>query len=235
LEYEKLIKDYESLKIKNENQSPEKTENDYNINQSPVSKSMAVQDTKEEDKTEKKDDSQNVNNINNIINDVNSNINDIVNKINSNTVTNDSKNDPYSNMSKNTSKEASVTFNLGNDDSEKKEKKKIDEEKKNLRLSKAMQRIKKSQAQNNDSSPPIKTSKSTKVANLAKQLENNMQRRADTLTEFDINNNNKSELIYDNGENNSNIGNDNMVNVLQNQQLTKSIKKKKTAKKFIDD
>ena len=77
-----------------------------------------------------------------------------------------------------------------------------------------MQRIKKSQAQNNDSSPPIKTSKSTKVANLAKQLENNMQRRADTLTEFDINNNNKSELIYDNGESNSNIGNDNMVNVL---------------------
>ena len=107
--------------------------------------------------------------------------------------------------------------------------------KKNLRISKAMQRIKKGKdARENNSE--FKSTKSTKVANLVKQLENNMQRRADTLVEEENTPNNarNTVIFYEQGEELAK-DNDNVVNVLKNQQLTKSVKKKKTVKKFSDN
>ena len=187
-----------------------------------LAKSMVMQNPKklelELEKEENKNDKQKVNNINNIIYDVNNNINDIINKINSNIITNDSIN----NISASSGKKE-VSFNVANDNGTKKDKK-IDEEKKELRLSKAMQRIKKKQG--GDANNAAKLRKSNKISEMAKNLENNMQRKNAASTEE----NNGNDVIYDDIDDN-----DNVVNVLKNQQLSKSIKKKKVAKTFVDD
>ena len=102
--------------------------------------------------------------------------------------------------------------------------------KKNFRLSKAMLRIKKKQEKNNnnndDNNQQLKFKKSLKVQNLVKELENNMQKRDMIEGEKDeINGGNEVQI-----ENGANV-----VNILENQQLTKSIKKKKTAKQFDEE
>ena len=91
-----------------------------------------------------------------------------------------------------------------------------------------MQRIKKKQ-NNIEGNSTLKANKSSKVTDLAKELENNMQKRIDIFTEG---NENVINVVY---ENNENKDDDNMINVLKNQQLSKSIKKKKIAKAFADD
>ena len=99
-----------------------------------------------------------------------------------------------------------------------------------MRMSKAMQRVKKNKGQNqsNDLNSSIKTNKSLRVSNLAKELENKLQKRSNTLNEDDTK---KNEVVYERNDDNNN----NMVNVLKNQQLTKSFKKKKSSKKFFED
>ena len=87
-----------------------------------------------------------------------------------------------------------------------------------------MQRIKKKQ-NNTEGNTATKTNKSSKVADLVKELENNMQKRGDNLTEGDENVN---DVFYEN----KNDDNENVINVLKNQQLSKSTKKKKTGKTF---
>ena len=197
-----------------------------------MTKSMVVQNPKKlefdiEKEETNKDDKQKVNNINNIIYDVNNNINDIINKINSN-IGNDTNNTSTTTNTNTGKKEVSVTFNVANDNGAKKEKK-LDEEKKELRLSKAMQRIKKKQGGDGNSASKLR--KSNKVSEMAKELESKMSKRSGSLTEGnDVSTNN--EVIYDEVEINDN---DNVVNVLKNQQLSKSIKKKKVAKAFLDD
>jgi hypothetical protein len=229
-----LLRQNESLKngLYDSVPSPTREKEDEEIESRQMAKSMAVQSLpKKVDEKHENRETQKVNNINNIIYDVNNNINDLINKINSNV--NDSTN-PNSNLAKNQSNEVSVKFNLG-DSSDKKDKKKIDEEKKNLRISKAMQRIKKGKDSRENNSA-YKSTKSAKVANLVKELENNMQRRADTIVEEGNtpNNTNNTVIFYEQGEELAK-DNDNVVNVLKNQQLTKSVKKKKTVKKFSDD
>ena len=130
-------------------------------------------------------------------------------------------------------KDSNVKFNIKEEDdnnSNDTEKNKIDEEKKNFRLSKAMLRIKKKQEKinnnNDDNNQQLKFKKSLKVQNLVKELENNMQKR-------DMIEGEKEEI---NGGNEVQIENGaNVVNILENQQLTKSIKKKKTAKQFDEE
>ena len=103
------------------------------------------------------------------------------------------------------------------------EKNKLDEERKNTRLSKAMLRIKKKQ-ESLENNSQIKLNKSLKVQDLVKELENNMQKRDITCEKEELNGGN--EIQIENGAN--------VVNVLDNQQLTKSMKKKKKAKQFDD-
>ena len=193
--------------------------------ENPMAKSLVIQTKKKIDfeGEEVENDAENVNNINNIISDVSNNINDIINKINSN-----ESNNMGGNLSSKNSAGASVSFNFSTEPNDKKEKKKIDQEKKELRLSKAMQRIKKKQG--GEQSTGTKLNKSTKVADMAKELENKMLKRDETnITEG---NENDDVIIYENVESNDN---NEVVNVLKNQQLTKSMKKKKSAKKFVDD
>ena len=98
-----------------------------------------------------------------------------------------------------------------------------------------MQRIKKGKDSRENNSA-FKSTKSAKVANLVKELENNMNRRTVTANEDGEtpNNANNTVIFYEQGEE-FDKDNDNVVNVLKNQQLTKSMKKKKTVKKFTDD
>ena len=103
------------------------------------------------------------------------------------------------------------------------EKNKLDEERKNTRLSKAMLRIKKKQ-ESLENNSQIKLNKSLKVQDLVKELENNMKKRDITCEKEEVNGGN--EIQIENGAN--------VVNVLDNQQLTKSMKKKKKAKQFDD-
>ena len=63
-----------------------------------------------------------------------------------------------------------------------------------------------------------------KVQDLAKQLENNLQKKTDNEKKED---NGSTEVKIENGAN--------VVNILENQQLTKSIKKKKKAKQFAEE
>ena len=91
-----------------------------------------------------------------------------------------------------------------------------------------MQRIKKKQ--NSDLNSASKANKSAKVADLVKELENNMQKRDDACVEDEVN---IIDVVYEPDDNNDN-DNDNMVNVLKSQKLSKSIKKKKLAKAFED-
>ena len=108
----------------------------------------------------------------------------------------------------------------------KKKKKKIDEEKKDLRLSKGFQRFKKNQIMESKSS--YKLNKTSKVAEMAKDLGNKMQKKLDNFND----DNNKNNVIYESVNNNNN---NNMINVLKNQKLTKSIKKKKASKAFAEN
>ena len=92
-----------------------------------------------------------------------------------------------------------------------------------------MQRIKKKQENNNnENNSQLKINKSLKVQDLVKELENNMQKRdivEGEKKEEEVNG--VTEIQIENGAN--------IVNVLDNQQLTKSMKKKKKAKQFNDD
>ena len=196
-----------------------------------MAKSMAQQSAKKleidlEKDQDNAEEQKNISNINNIICDVSNNINDIINKINNNIVTNE----PAKNESTTKNKTgASVSFKVS-EDKNKIEKKKIDEEKKELRMSKAMQRLKKNQNQKqNTEGNTTKANKSSKVAEMAKALESKMQNKGQNDTEG---NNTHTEVIYEIVDN---VDNDNMVNVLQNQKLTKSLKKKKSAKVFEDN
>ena len=98
-----------------------------------------------------------------------------------------------------------------------------DEEQKNHRMSKVMQRIKKNQEKNEKNSQ-LKLNKSLKVQDLAKQLENNLQKKTDNEKKED---NGSTEVKIENGAN--------VVNILENQQLNKKIKKKKKAKQFAEE
>ena len=93
-----------------------------------------------------------------------------------------------------------------------------------------MQRIKKKQS-GGDANPTIKCRKSSKISEMAKNLENNMQKKDSHLTEGnDLMDNGNNVVIYEKAEDN-----DNVVNVLKNQQLSKSVKKKKSGKTFVDN
>ena len=88
-----------------------------------------------------------------------------------------------------------------------------------------MQRIKKKQ-ENNENNSQLKINKSLKVQDLVKELENNMQKR-DIIEGGKEEMNGGAEIQIENGAN--------VVNVLENQQITKSMKKKKKVKTFEDD
>ena len=88
-----------------------------------------------------------------------------------------------------------------------------------------MQRIKKKQ-ENNENNSQLKINKSLKVQDLVKELENNMQKR-DIIERGKEEMNGGAEIQIENGAN--------VVNVLENQQITKSMKKKKKVKTFEDD
>ena len=238
-DYDKLIEELNAIKIKdkapksilkkNENKTIdiETEEKEININKNPNSKTIIIENIEREtinlnDNKNKEDsnDSQKVADINNVISDVNNNINDLINKINSS--------DSNASSAKKEFKDSSVKFNIQeNQINDESEKNKIDEEKKNLRLSKAMQRIKKKQENNNnENNSQLKINKSIKVQDLVKELENNMQKR-DIIEGEKEEQNGGTEVQIENGAN--------IVNVLDNQQLTKSMKKKKKAKQFNDD
>ena len=74
----------------------------------------------------------------------------------------------------------------------------------------------------------INSNKIPKVAGISRELENNLQKKVDTFTQEGIKD---TEIIYDKMD----INNDNFINVLNNQQLSKSVKKKKITKTFVDD
>ena len=188
-------------------------------------KSLTIETTKRLNIDLDDKDTQKVNDINSVISDVSNNINDLINKINTN--------ESINNSEKKEQKDSNVKFNIKEEDDNNlndTKKNKIDEEKKNFRLSKAMLRIKKKQEKinnnNDDNNQQLKFKKSLKVQNLVKELENNMQKR-------DMIEGEKEEI---NGGNEVQIENGaNVVNILENQQLTKSIKKKKTAKQFDEE
>jgi hypothetical protein len=156
--------------------------------------------------------------INNAILDINDN-NNIIKQI----IINEST----PSLDKKEQKESNVKFDIieedDNNNLNEQEKNRLDEYKKNIRLNKAMLRIKKKQ-ESNENNSQIKQNKSSKVQNLVKELENNMQKRDITCEKEEINGGN--EIQIENGAN--------VVNVLDNQQLTKSMKKKKKAKQFDD-
>ena len=249
-EYTKLKNDYDKLVeelniIKNKEKAPksilkknenktidiEKEEKDININENPNSKTIVIENIKREtinlnDNKNKEDsnDTQKVADINNVISDVNNNINDLINKINFS--------DSNASSAKKEFKDSSVKFNIKEEENkinDESENNKLDEEKKNLRLSKAMQRIKKKQENNNnENNSQLKINKSLKVQDLVKELENNMQKRDIVEGEKkEEEANGGTEIQIENGAN--------IVNILDNQQLTKSMKKKKKAKQFNDD
>jgi hypothetical protein len=216
-----------SILKKQENQIKEINKNiqDIKNEENPMIKSLTIETTKRLNIDLDDKDTQKVNDINSVISDVSNNINDLINKINTN--------ESINNSDKKEQKDSNVKFNIKEEDDNNlndTEKNKIDEEKKNFRLSKAMLRIKKKQEKinnnNDDNNQQLKFKKSLKVQNLVKELENNMQKR-------DMIEGEKEEI---NGGNEVQIENGaNVVNILENQQLTKSIKKKKTAKQFDEE
>ena len=163
---------------------------------------------------------QKVDDINNDISDVNDN-NNIIQQI----IINEST----PSLDKNEQKESNVKFDIIEEDDNNKnnlnepEKNILDDYKKNIRLNKAMLRIKKKQ-ESNENNSKIKPNKTSKVQNLVKELENNMQKRDNSSKKEEENGGN--EIQVENGAN--------VVNVLDNQQLTKGMKKKKNAKQFDD-
>ncbi len=161
--------------------------------------------------------------INSVISEVNTNINDIINKINNNIEANNNATTD-NDLVKNTSAEVSVSFNVEED--------KDKDDKKNLRLRKALQRGKRRQGQNKETEGDSgdRLNKSLKISSLAKQLESNIQIR-DTLKSEG--NESSKNVVYEQHESKE----DNLVNVLDNQTLTQSMKKKKKRrknKKFTD-
>ena len=202
----------------------EKIDNDIKFDENSNVKSLIQEkakiisiDLNEMQNKEESNETQKITDISNVILDVNNNLNDIINKINNS--------NPSS--AKKEEKESSVKFNIKEEknNEEEPEKKKLDEEKNNIRLSKAMQRIKKKQ-ENNENNSQLKINKSLKVQDLVKELENNMQKR-DIIEGGKEEMNGGAEIQIENGAN--------VVNVLENQQITKSMKKKKKVKTFEDD
>ena len=230
-QYKKQEQIPKSILKKGENKTIE-IENDIiidnNIEENPTSKTIVVENTKnnfidliEKEKSQKEEqkmnDINNIKNMNNDTPDVNNNINVKINQMNNNDSNSASDN-----------KEPTVKFNIKEEDNKSKETEKheLDEETKNLRLSKAMQRIKKKR-ENDEKNKQLKVNKSNKVQDLVKELENNMQKR-DIMEEEkekeDVNGGN--EIQVENGAN--------VVNILENQEMAKSMKKKKKAKQFDD-
>ena len=194
-------------KVENKTIEIYEDKNDIKQEENPTAKSLVIENSKRMNFNE--DDENKINDINNVISDVNNNINDLMNKINF--------------SDKKEQKESNVTFNISEINKDEQEKNSNDEEQKNLRMSKVMQRIKKNQEKNEKNSQ-LKLNKSLKVQDLAKQLENNLQKKTDNEKKED---NGSTEVKIENGAN--------VVNILENQQLTKSIKKKKKAKQFAEE
>ena len=125
--------------------------------------------------------------------DVNNNINDIIKQINNDINNNEN------NLTKSTTG-VSLGFNITSDNNNKSEKRKIEEEKKEFRISKAIQKIKKKQGGEGNSASIL--NKSLKIADMDKELDNKIQKKSETFVEEEKNNND----IEDN----------NVVNVLNN-------------------
>jgi len=232
-ENEKLLKDIEVLKNSNKNNTQQTTkvtilkntnnniiisksnqkELDIKKEDNPLNKSLVVQNIKNLDfdfarAQDYKDDKQKLNEIKNLIS-----INEIINKINSNIGS-----DSNSNSNNIEKSEVSITFNITNDNISGSGKKIIDEE--NKELNKDIELIKNNQ--NEEGVFTNKLNQSNEVKNLIKEFENNMEKKTETYTgeEVDINKNNIN-IIYENVVDNNNNG----VNVLENQELSESIKK----------
>ena len=221
-EYDSILKENESLKkskeIKPEKQQSLKTilknkDIDIKKEEKPLSKSLQPPiDNKIEDE---KDSGKKLTTINNIITDVNTNINDIINKINNNIEEN--KNTTTNNdLDKNASVEISASFKVEED--------KDKEDKNNLRLRKALQRGKKKQNNLTEGDSNVKLNKSLKISSLAKQLESNIQIRDTLKSEGNESSNN---VVYEQHESKE----DNLANILDNPEMTKSMKKKKKKRK----
>ena len=168
---------------------------------------------------DEKDSGKKLTTINNIITDVNTNINDIINKINNNIEANKNpttNNDINNDLNKNASSEISVSFSVEED--------KDKDDKKNLRLRKALQRGKRRQNNLTEGDSDVKLNKSLKISSLAKQLESNIQIR-DTLKSEG--NESSKNIAYEQHESKE----DNLANILENQDMTKSMKKKKKKRK----
>ena len=230
-EYDSILKENESLKENKENKEnkPEKKKSlktilknkdiDIKKEEKPLSKSLQpptgnkIEDEKD---TEKK-----LTTINNIITDVNTNINDIINKINKNVEENNNtatNNNTENVLTKNASAEVSVSLTV----EENKDKDKDEQNK--LRLRKALQRGKNRQNNLTEGDSDVKLNKSLKISSLAKQLENKIQIR-DTLKSEG--NESSKNIAYEQHESKE----DNLANILDNQEMTKSIKKKKKKRK----
>ena len=224
-EYDSILKENESLK--NKENKPEKQPSvktilknkdiDIKKEDKPLSKSLQPPTgNKIEDE---KDSGKKLTTINNIITDVNTNINDIINKINNNIEANKNpttNNDINNDLNKNASSEISVSFSVEED--------KDKDDKKNLRLRKALQRGKRRQNNLTEGDSDVKLNKSLKISSLAKQLESNIQIR-DTLKSEG--NESSKNIAYEQHESKE----DNLANILDNQDMTKSIKKKKKKRK----
>ena len=240
-DYDKTLEELNNFKNKEQTQKTlskkqdvktidiEKIEKDVNLNENLMSKTLVIDKPKrgpinliEKENKESYNDTQKVSDINNVISDVNNNITDLINKIN--------KSDSNKSSAKKEQKDSNVKFNIKeeNDNKIKEiEKNKLDEEKRNMRLSKAMLRIKKKQeSNNNENNSQLRKIKSLKVQDLIKELENNMRKR-DVIEEEKEEVNGGTEVQVENGGN--------FVNVLENQQLTKSMRKKKKAKTFEEE
>ena len=185
-DYEQLLKEMETLKNKNKTQQTTNVtilnnlnntniisklnKNEIKKDESAITKSMLVKTIGPENI--KINESKNGKNINNILYDVNNNINDIIKQIN-----NDINNNEV-NMTKSTTG-VSLPFNITSDNINKSEKKIIEEEKKEFRISKAIQKIKKRQGGEGNSSSKL----------MDKELENKIQKKSETFVEEEKNNN----------------------------------------------
>ena len=99
----------------------------------------------------------------------------------------------------------------------------VDDAKKNERLNKALLRARKKQ-KNTDDSADGSVNKSEKVSNLAKLLEENMQKKSN------IQDGNNNDIVVEKIE-----VNDNIEDMIENLPLSQSIKKKKPLKKNFDN
>ena len=220
-EYDSLLKENESLKEnKPEKKSSLKTKFknkvvDVKKEEKPLSKSMLP--SKVDKIEDEKESGEKLTTINNIITDVNTNINELISKINNNIEDNnnvETNNDLANKATAEVSLSISVEEGKDKDDN-------------NLRLRKALQRGKNRQAQNTEGDSDIKLNKSLKISSLAKQLESKIQLRDTLKSEGNESSNN---VVYETHENKEN----NLADILENQPVTKSIKKKKKRRKHKD-